>query len=405
MNLKRLKNSLEKINSFNSTPEKGISRLSFSSEYEQSLKYLISEMEKLDMGIYFDEIGNLFGKYSKNTEKEESVMVGSHIDSVKNGGRFDGVVGVMGALEVIRTIDKNNIALKHPIELVAFVEEEGTTFGSTLLGSKFFIDEIKDFSRYTDDDGVFILEKAEEFTIKKDYKKRGNTPIKAVLEMHVEQGNVLYSENITIGVVTNIAGVNWLSIVLKGQSNHAGSTPMHLRKDPFPTAGLIINEVEKIAKNCPFSDTLVGTAGSIKVTPNVTNVIPSEVEINVDVRDISQKGMDYLVTNLKEFAEKLIEDSEIELFIDVEETAPPIKLSDKIMNIISEKAEKRSFDFKHMHSGAVHDSSLLAKKYDVGMIFVPSIDGISHAPEEATEYEDIEKGANVLLDTVLELST
>lgn len=406
-NLQRIKNDMEIINNFNSTPKKGITRLSYSKEDKKARNYLIEEMNKLNLDLKFDGVGNIRAKYAGTDPDLPIVMTGSHIDTVVNGGRFDGLLGVVSGLEVLRTLSENNIKTKHSIELVIFSEEEGTNFGSTMVGSKYMVGKynLKDLKKLKNDQGNSLYEVAKKcgFTPDQDKSKISSKDLKAMLELHIEQGEVLESENKNIGIVKAIAGMKSLSIEVGGVSNHAGSTPMNLRKDPMVGAAELILKIKELAEKEALPTT-VGTVGKIYSYPNVSNVIPNKVEFSLDVRDVKKKGIELLLKKLYKEIDKVKNRLNLETNITIIGESDPIKLSEEIINIIEKAAVDRKISYKKMNSGAVHDSCMLSSITDVGMIFIPSIKGRSHCPEELSRYEDIKLGSDILLDTILKLA-
>jgi len=407
ININRLEKYLEKIANFNSNSslEEGVTRLTYSKEDKQARDYILNEMDKLGLEIKIDGIGNIVGIYNpKNIKSEEVILTGSHLDTVTNGGKYDGVVGVVAGLESIRTIKDNNIEIKQPVGLVVFVEEEGTTFGSTLIGSKYFSKNYtnQDIKDHYDDQGISMYERAKEFGLSPE-KGPLDIKLEAMLEMHVEQSILLERKNLEVGIVDNIAGVNWYKITIKGETNHAGSTPMDLRKDPMIPAAKIISEINNIINDHP-SSTIVGTVGKISCHPNVPNVIPGKVSFTIDIRDIDNHSIISAADKIKCYIEKICIGNNFDYNIELLGKSDSIKLSNRLKNIMKEKAEDKGIKYTILNSGAVHDSAMFENLTDVGMIFVPSKDGVSHSPEEFTSYEDIEKGANILLETIVELA-
>ncbi len=406
VNLKRIKTDIEKLAEFNATPGEGVTRLTYSKEDREARNYLIDQMKKLNMEVEIDGIGNIVGKLEGNNSKKASIMTGSHIDTVKHGGKYDGVVGVVGALETVRVIKENNISHNHPIEIVIFVEEEGATFGSTLIGSKVFSGAytLKDIKNHRNSDGYSMYEKAKEFGLNPDsIDDKENKDIKAIIELHIEQSIVLEENNLHIGIVNDIAGIKWYEIKLEGEANHAGATPMNLRKDVMVKSAEFIKYIETVVKQSK-SDSIVGTVGKINCKPNVPNVIPGEINFTLDIRDVNKKSLEETAQKIEDKIAKDCLESNINHEINLMGEASPIKLSNNIKEIAINKVKSRDYKYKVMNSGAVHDVGVLAKNTDSALLFVPSVAGKSHCPEELTPYEDIERGCNLLLDIVIDLA-
>jgi len=336
-------------------------------------------------------------------------MTGSHIDTVLYGGKFDGVVGVVGALEVIRVLSENSIPTRHPVEVVIFVEEEGSNFMSTMAGSKAMIGEYgpEELKKIVNDKGVsmyevakgsgFSPEKTHDFVIK-------SGEIKAMIELHIEQAAVLDVENIPTGIVKAIAGIKTYTIEIEGVSNHAGATPMHLRNNPMSAAAEIISQIDGIVTQ-KANATTVGTVGRIICEPNVANIIPEKVVFTLDVRDVDPQGIEITVTEIEKLLDSTARKHGLKKQMTLVAEAAPIKLADDVIEIIEEEAKRRGIKYKLMNSGAVHDSSLLAGVTNVGMIFVPSVNGRSHVQYEKTEFEDIKQGCDLLLGAIYKLSS
>lgn len=408
VNVNRIKKDMEYINSLNATPQDGYTRFSYSNEDKKARDYLKLIMKDFGLEISIDGVGNIRGKLCTNKNRDiPSVMIGSHIDTVLNGGRFDGLTGVIVGLEVIRTIKESNISINKPIELVIFAEEEGSNFDLTLLGSKCItgncsIDKLK---KASNEDGLSAYDTIKEAgynvdKIPEQTMKIGQ--IDSMIELHVEQGGILDNRKIPIGIVEAIAGMNTLRINVKGISNHAGSTPMNLRTDSLVASSELIIFIKDVASRKAFSTT-VATVGKIHAFPNKSNVITKEVDFYVDIRDVKEEGIEVINNLIKEKA-KLIE-STYGVTIEISKIGESdvVKLSPRIIDTIEAVAKSEGVNYIKMNSGAVHDSVMLVGLTDVGMIFIPSIGGYSHCKEEDTAFEDIKKGGDLLLETVISL--
>ena len=391
INLERLKKNIIDIGEIGRT-NKGITRIAFSKEYFQALKKLKTLMLGQGLEVTVDKVGNIFGKRdgSKNLP---SIMVGSHLDTVRNGGLLDGNLGVVAALECINVLKENNVSTNHPIEMVAFNAEEGSemggTFGSRVMMGQQDINEI-DFG-----------EKLQKYNINiNDIRdsKRNIEDIKAFLELHIEQGGILDKEGIPIGIVNGIVGITRYRIIIKGDANHAGTTPMDLRKDALVMASKLILKINDLSKK--IGDPFVSTVGYIKANPGFVNVIPGEVELILEIRDLSNERIDFFIQSIKGYTEKI---ADYEFIFEALIDKPPVKTSKAIIKLIEDICKDKEIDYKIMTSGAGHDAKEIAKKIPTAMIFVPSKDGKSHCPEEYTEWKHIELGTQMLLETILNL--
>lgn len=404
----RIRKHIETFAGFNATPRIGCTRVSYSPQYRQAQDYLVRECEAAGLAVSIDAIGNIRARREGTAPGARAVLSGSHIDTVPHGGNYDGVAGVVGALEALTVLAENSISLSHPIELIVFVEEEGSVFGSTTAGSKALagVYGVDDLKRLKDNEGKSFFDTAAEYGLDPAAIGRfrlDGEKIKAMVELHIEQSVVLESQGFPLGVVQAIAGIRQFSIELCGVANHAGATPMNLRNDPMAAASRIITFVEEAAAQKAF-DTTVGTVGRIQCQPNVSNVIPGRVVFTVDARDVKPEGLETMDRLLRSEVKRVADEYGLTATVDLLGESRPITLSQNISGVIENAAINRNVSFLRMNSGAVHDACLLADITDVGMIFVPSAGGRSHVPEEFTTMEDIATGCDVLLDTLVELA-
>jgi len=408
-NLERIRNDIQYISKFNTTSGDGTTRFSYTEEDKKVREYLIKEMKKIGLNIIVDPIGNIRGKMEGKDSSLPSVMAGSHIDTVEHGGNFDGVAGVISALEALRVMKENNYKPEHSLEIIIFVEEEGPNFNFPLGGSRIITGaySVDDLKKQINANGVSMYEAAEKFGLNPEKMNdflidKGD--IKAMIELHIEQSVVLDELNIPVGVVQAAAGRKWIEIEILGDSNHAGATPMKFRRDAMVGASKIISKVDEITTEKAFEST-VATVGKINCYPNVPNVIPEKVVFVLEIRDTDKNGIEIVKNQVKKNIEVICDKLNLKYKIKELSKTEPIIFSDKVLNILKESAEEQNIKYKRMNSGALHDACLMANVTDVGMIFVPSIKGRSHCPEEFTNYEDIKIGADVLLGALKKLSS
>ncbi|MDN5332357.1 MAG: allantoate deiminase [Tepidanaerobacteraceae bacterium] len=402
--LERIKKDIEKMASFTSTPGQGITRFSYTREHEKARDYIMSEMEKAGLEVKEDGVGNIVGR-RKGKNELPPILVGSHIDSVKNGGAFDGAAGVVAGLELARVLKENRVELETPIEIVALVEEEGGRFGGGLFGSRAVAGLVneEDLNSLTDDGGVSLCDAMKGFGLNPENIKDAVRPkgsFKYFLELHIEQGPVLERENKNIGVVDAIVGIAEYVVRIKGRADHAGTTPMNVRLDALVKASEMILEINRWALR--EGEGTVATVGKIKVLPGAANIVPREVQFSVDVRSKDKGVMVQMEEKMKDFLEDLRKDGfvgEIDNMIFVD----PVFMDEKIKNVIKDTAKSLNLSYKTMVSGAGHDAMILSNIWPVGMIFVPSKDGRSHCPDEFTDFEWLKKGIDVMINTVLKL--
>ncbi len=390
-----------------SSLENGIQRFSYSVEDLAVRAILLEQLEELGLEIRLDGVGNLFASYNPLESNKRPILIGSHIDTVPDGGKFDGLTGVLCSLEVIQTMIDEQIQPQIPIVFVVFAEEEGSNFGTTMLGSKYWKGQLneEDLNVLKNKDGRTALSVIQEAGFDPSNRECSFTSMNpaAMIELHVEQGGILEEKNLDIGVVTKIIGMNSYEITIHGTSNHAGSTPMHLRKDPLLPAAELILYVESLP-NTYGSDLAVATVGKILAKPNGSNVISSEVSFTVDIRDTSKLGIESMSLALQRKVGELCKPKAFDYQIELVGKSDPVALSSSIIQVMESRLKLENIPYHKMPSGAVHDCAILADAIDVGMIFLPSKGGISHSPDEYTSMEAIEQGAQLLFDCVKELA-
>lgn len=391
MNFERFYENLNKFGKIGDQKENGISRLAFSREYYESIEMLDEYSRSKGFETKQDKVGNLFITYNPmNVDK--FLLIGSHMDTVKSGGLYDGAMGVIAALEVIESLKDNNITGDSGVIAVAFNAEEGSemggTFGSRTICNRNNLEdpELKNkISNYN-----LEVKDLEDCII--NFNK-----IVGFLELHIEQGGVLENNKMDIGVVDGIVGITRYNITIKGEANHAGTTPMNLRNDPIRSLPEVINKLFEIASE--YTHPFVMTIGDIRVKPGMYNIIPSEVEILIEVRDMLQDNIDEFFDKIKKFLENEIKD--FDLVCNVEK--PSVLLDKKYMEIVSKNCESLGYNYQVMSSGAGHDAKEISHLVPSSLIFVPSINGISHSPKEYTTPEQLKKGINVLYQSAISI--
>ncbi len=408
INNKRLKNELKQISEFGKLEAGGITRLAYSVEEKNARNYLKTLMNEIGMIIKEDAVGNIYATLvgSKNIEP---VVSGSHLDSVPFGGYYDGTLGVMCALEAIRTIKENKYKHIRPLQLLVFSCEESSRFNMATLGSKVISGKlnIKDLKNLKDKNGISAYEAAKKFAC--DIDKLSLAVLKensfySYIELHIEQGPVLENNNIPVGIVEGIAAPIRYELIIKGQADHSGATPMNMRKDALVSASKIVLGIENIAKN-HRSNTVVATVGYVNAIPGVLNVIAGEVKLGIDIRDINKDCLLEVDKLINELIKDIVyqDDLNYELLSLCKDI--PIKLDKKIIELLEQEASNLGIKTLKMPSGAGHDAMHMPKisKY-TGMIFVPCKKGISHNVKEEINLEDVYQATNILANTLLVLA-
>lgn len=400
----RIQKDIESINAFTATPGKGITRFTFSREYMEARSYVAAELNKIGARVTTTCGGSLRGRLAGSDTGSPAVLIGSHLDSVFQGGKFDGVAGVVSALEAARVISENKIHHRHPIDVVVFAEEEGSRFGSIMTGSRAWIGQLSrgDLQRLKDRDGIGYTEAMEKSGLIPDEPSflKGEE-IKAMIELHIEQSVVLERKGFRIGVVDGIAGIKQFIVTIHGVPNHAGGTPMDLRFDALQGAVRMMAAAEEMAME--MGQNTVATVGYVNCEPGQANVIPGMVQFTLDIRNPDSNLLQRAVDKILAVIEKVCRERSLSYEIKSRSDTPPVALSQEIVLLIEQSAEGMNVKTMRMTSGALHDSSIMAAIAPVGMIFVPSKDGRSHCPEEFTAWEDIKLGTDILLSAVVEL--
>ncbi len=407
VNSERLWQSLQKLSEFGRLAGGGTSRLGFSAEDLAARHWLMGELRKEGLEVVVDAAANIHAQRAGERDDLPSIWFGSHIDTVPSGGNFDGCVGSMSALEVIRTMSEKNLRTQHPLELVIFSNEEGVHYGKGVFGSRALAGQL--------DPGELDAVDAEGVKLADWIRRAGGDPeriaemtptagsIHSYLELHIEQGGTLWQRNIPLGIVEGIVGIDRYRVVLEGFANHAGTTPMNQRRDALVTASKIILAVREIVTAEPGRQ--VGTVGYVRVEPGAPNVIPGRVEFPVEIRDLSMEKIKALAERVRARAAELAAADNIGFTWELTNSHEGALTDRRIRGMIQKAAEEMRVVTLTMPSGAGHDAQSMAKLCPVGMIFVPSKDGISHSPQEYSRPEEIACGCEALYRTILRLDT
>lgn len=382
----------------------GVTRVSLTSEDFAARAFVRKQMELAGLTVRIDEVGNLIGRLEGEDQTAPAVVTGSHIDTVVSAGIFDGALGVLAAIEALATIHANPIKLKHSIEVVSFTDEEGTRFGSGFIGSKAMVGQLTEVELALEDDGGISYAEA--------FRKAGFEPsrffnaikqsdeIKAYLELHIEQGRVLEEKALGIGLVTHIQGMIWLEVSIQGQADHAGTTPMSLRKDASLAMAEVLLEIEVIA----LQHKGVATVGKMKFLPNSANSIPQEIQFTVDFRHADAEILTQMKVEIIQALQKATNKRQLNMIAEVREEEPPYACCPLIIHSLEQSCQQLAIPYQLMNSGAGHDAGLMSRITPMGLLFVRSQAGISHHPDEWSSKEDCCLGATVLLHSLLRLA-
>ncbi|WP_427127779.1 Zn-dependent hydrolase (plasmid) [Priestia megaterium] len=378
----------------------GINRFSFTSEEQQAIELVTSYMKEARMTVNVDGVGNIIGTYG---EESETIMLGSHIDTVPDGGKYDGALGVLAAIEIVQTIYEQQLPLSKKIEVVAFKDEEGTRFGFGLIGSRAMAGLLTyEELQKRDTSDISIQDAMKQFKLSPlPLEKVKRNDIQAYLEMHIEQGKVLENEELPVGVVVGIAAPLWLEVTVTGVSEHAGATPMSIRQDALTAASEMILAIEQMLNGTTDS---VATVGKLSVEPNGVNVIPGRVTFTVDIRDIDEQKISTLESSILEQLQMVAENRNVTMTSKVLQRVKPAKTAPILQQQLEKSIKKHGLRSYSLISGAGHDAMNIAAVAPIGMLFVRSKDGISHNPLEYSSDEDIVIATNIFYDTVVELA-
>jgi N-carbamoyl-L-amino-acid hydrolase len=399
---KRVNARLAELAQFGKSPEGGTSRVAYSDADRQAREYVMNLMREAKLDVVIDPAGNLVGRRPGKDPSLKPLLIGSHIDSVPDGGKYDGDVGSMGAIEVAQTLADHNLSLRHPLEVIVFQNEEGGTIGSHAISAGLTEKDLNlvTNSKKTIREGVKFIGGDPE-KLAGAVRKPGD--IAAYLELHIEQGGVLDTEKINIGVVEGIVGIGWWDVTVEGFANHAGTTPMDKRRDALLAAAKYVEAVNRVVTSVPGRH--VGTVGKIQAFPGAYNVIPGKVTTSLELRDLDAAKIQALFQKVQEEVRRIETATGTRFEFKQTNASPPAPTDVRLRRLIDDTAQQLSFTTKSMPSGAGHDAQEMARLGPVGMIFVPSVNGISHSPREFSRPEDITNGTNVLLHTLIKLDS
>ena len=383
--------------------EWGNARLALTDADRAGRDLVVAWMHDLGLDVVIDAIGNVIATRAGSDPTLAPVMVGSHIDTVGTGGRFDGNLGVLAGLEIVETLAQAGVVTERALQVALFTDEEGARFAPDMLGSLVYV-------------GGLPVEQALDLVAADDRARLGDELVRigyagpvpcptaaaphAFVELHIEQGPVLEAEGITIGVVEGVQGISWTEIVIVGQSAHAGTTPMRLRHDPAYCAAAITTYVRDLTRH--LGPDQVGTVGRIDVYPNLVNVVPARVVLTVDLRNTDDRTLRDAESRLATYLEELAESEGVAITTTSLARFEPVEFDAAMVDLVEATAVRLGHSTKRMPSGAGHDAQMLARICPTAMVFTPSVDGLSHNIAEFTESTDIDAGANVLLQVVLD---
>ncbi len=398
----RLERSIQDLGRIGETPNGGLTRLALSDDDRRARDQMVQWMREAGLAVRVDRMGNIFGERS-GTAALPPVMMGSHVDSVPTGGKYDGQLGVLCGLEAIRRLNDGRVRTRHPVTLAIFTNEEGARFQPAMIASGVMAGKIalEDAYNARDKDGIRLVDELERIGYLGP-EPCVPRPMRAYLELHIEQGPFLEEEGLHVGVVEGIVAISWSRVTIRGVQDHAGPTPMRTRHDALVAAAEIVTGVRRMAAE--IGGDVVATVGNLTVSPNITNAIPGKVTLSIDVRDPADATID----RARALVERVVADAcrregatyELDHYWRV----PHTPFDRDVVDTVERAAKAAGARYRRILSGAGHDAQYMAMLGPTGMIFVPSRAGRSHCEEEFTGMDDIEYGANALLLTALDLA-
>jgi len=407
--VEHIQKDIESLAQFSCVEGIGCTRYTYTKEFRQAADYIIGEMKAAGLEVREDPVGIIIGRMEGKDPTAPVIMTGSHFDTVKTGGRFDGPAGVVTALETARVLHEEGFKPNCPIEFVALPEEEGARFGGGLFGSRAICGQLKEneLESYKDWDGVSIAEAMRGYGLdpaKAAEAQRKPGDIGLFLELHIEQGPILENNKTDIGIVDAIVGLRTFVVTVKGRSDHAGTTPLNMRADTMLAAARAITAGTD--KAVELNDGTVITFGRVETKPGAFNIVAKETVFNIDCRSRTLESVDTVIAAVRASLEKSAKENP-GLSFDMYESlvAKPVPMKPEVKALLEEKAAECGISTMQLLSGAGHDAMIMGSLCDVAMVFVPSKDGRSHVPEEWTDYADLQKGIEVVCRTIRELAS
>ncbi len=402
IDLKRLEQSMDELGAVGATERGGLTRLALSDEDRRGRDLLVRWMREAGLRVTVDQMGNIFGERA-GTAALPPVMMGSHADSVPTGGKYDGQLGVLCGLEAIRSLNDHKVRTRHPVTLVIFTNEEGARFQPAMIASGVMAGKIalEDAYNARDKDGLRLVDELERIGYLGS-EPCVPRPLRAYLELHIEQGPFLEEEGLAVGVVEGIVAIAWSRLTIHGVQDHAGPTPMRIRHDALVAAAEVVTGVRRLARD--IGGDLVTTVGNLTVHPNIVNAIPGKVTMSIDMRDPKSETLDRAQPMLDALVRDACEREGVRYELEHYWRMPYTPFAPEVVNTVERAAAASGGAHRRIRSGAGHDAQYMAAIAPAGMIFVPSHDGRSHCEEEFTAIADIEAGANTLFIAMLELA-
>ncbi|TYR81667.1 allantoate deiminase [Priestia megaterium] len=401
----QIEEEIQWLSQFGADERNGVTRLLYTDEWYSAQEALQNKMKQLQLETYYDDVGNLFGRLNGTCSAKEVILVGSHVDTVKYGGKYDGAFGIIAGIIAAGYLKKKYGLPKKTIEVVSLCEEEGSRFPITYWGSG-NINGIYDITRSTkiiDQHAISLQQAMHRLGFGNGtYIKPVRDDITHFIELHIEQGKQLEKSGLDIGIVSSIVGQKRFTVSVTGESNHAGTTPMKHRKDALFVSCQLITQLIELSKR--YNEHLYVTIGKLNVTPNIANVIPGSVQFSIDVRHHEQEILEEVETTINQLVKKIMQKSDMKIEIDRWMSEKPVRMDNYLSEISKNISSEKNMMYMELVSGAGHDSQVFGQFTPTCLLFVPSQGGISHSPKEYTSGEQLEKGVKLLIDLLYKLA-
>lgn len=405
-NIFRMQEEIEHLRGISDPSDGGITRIGFTEKYRLGVEYIAKRMREIGLTVREDQVGNIYGVLPGSNPDLPSIISGSHLDTVRNAGAYDGIAGVVCAIEAVRMLKERNIQLKHTLEVLATIEEEGTYFGNVLVGSKFICGELteRDYDSLRNEAGQSMRDILETYIGKRETIRalRDPSSVKAFIEVHDEQGPVLDSTATDIGIVDTIVAIGQIQVTIQGVAGHAGTVPMNLRQDAGVAGCLFASRMTEYVLR-KYVGTATLTIGKFSLLPNSANCIPSQCSFTLDIRS----GLEPIVLDIMDYAKdiSLVIERECSVKNTVTQVSlkSPVSMDKNLCKVIEHSCIELGMSYKHLNSGAGHDSMIMAGICPTAMIFIPCLKGITHHPDEYVSGNNMADGADVLLKTIIQL--
>jgi N-carbamoyl-L-amino-acid hydrolase len=400
INSSRLWNDILQTGEIGATERGGLCRLALSDEDRQVRRWFIDACRDAGCEVHFDDMGNIFARRPGRRADWNRISIGSHLDSQPTGGKFDGILGVLAGLEVIRTLNEHGIETDHPIEVIDWTNEEGARFAPAMLGSGVFAGVLDKEEIYDcrDRDGLVFREELERIGYRGEAVS-GQHPLDSYFELHIEQGPILEAESKAIGIVEGVQGMRWYDLTVDGSASHAGTTPMPMRRDALVAAAEIIVGINGIPHE--IGEGALTTTGVIQVHPGSRNVVPDRVFATVDLRHTNVETLDRMETRLASIVSQVCSHHKVTGSLESFWNSPPVRFHADCVRAVRESAQACDYPMREITSGAGHDAVYVSRVAPTAMIFIPCKDGVSHNEIESAEPAHVSAGASVLLGAIL----